>query len=182
MIRRAVRAAVAVAGIALGCPVLGGGAELAAQQGCSFIEGTGNLSQVNFGGNPITYVSTPNLVCRDGVRIRADSAVVYESSSYVELIGRVRFEDALRRLTATRAEYFTTVGRLQAHGSAQIEQKDDGGVIRGDEMIFLRAGPERARDQVDVSGNRPTVVKYSARVAVRRRSASSKRTRPISST
>jgi lipopolysaccharide export system protein LptA len=143
-----------------------GAGEAAGQQGCEFIEGSGNLSTVDFGGNPVTYVSTPNLSCRDGVRIRADSAVAYQASSYVELIGRVRFEDAERRLTTTRAEYFTTVGRLQAHGSARVEQKTDGGVIRGDELIYLRAGRGRPRDQLDVFGGRPT-----ARLFVRRQPA-----------
>ena len=137
MIHRAARAAgfvVRCAALYLGWAALGG-AGLAAQQGCSFVEGSGNLSTVDQGSGQITYVSTPNLVCRDGVRIRADSAVAYQASSYVELIGRVRFEDVGQRLTANRAEYFTTVGRLQAHGAAQVEQKDDGSVIKGDEMI-----------------------------------------------
>jgi hypothetical protein len=94
------------------------------------------------------------------VRIRADSAVAYQASSYVELIGRVRFEDADRRLTSQRAEYFTTAGRLQAHGSVEVQRKDDGGVIRGPEMIFLRAGEDRARDQLDVFGGRSSARLY----------------------
>ena len=139
---------------------LGGAEKLAAQEGCSFVDGSGNLRTIDFGGNPITYVSTPNLVCRDGVRIRADSAVAYQASNYVQLIGTVRFEDPERRMSAASAEYFTTVGRLQGHGGIRVERKADGGTIRGEEMIYLRAGPERARDQLDVFGRRPTARLY----------------------
>ena len=108
---------------------------LSGQQGCEFIEGSGNLQMVDVGTGPVTYVKTPNLACRDGVRIRADSAVAYEASNYVQLIGNVRFEDPERRLTARSAEYFTTVGRLQAHQGAELVQKTDSSRVRGDEMI-----------------------------------------------
>ena len=143
------RAALAALLLAL-APVAAG-----AQQGCQFVEGSGNLSTVDLGGGSITYVRTPNLSCRDGVRIRADSAVAFQSSNYVQLIGRVRFEDAERRLTAQSAEYFTTVGRLQAHTDAVLVQKTDSSVVRGDEMIYNRAGPERARAHLEVYGDRP---------------------------
>ena len=128
----------------------------AAQQGCEFVEGSGNLRTVDSGRGPITYVSTPNLVCPDGVRIRADSAVAFEASNYVQLLGDVRFEDLDRRMTARTAEYFTAVGRLQAHGGSELVQKVDNSAVRGDEMIYDRAGPDRARSQLDVRGGRPT--------------------------
>jgi len=133
---------------------------LRAQEGCQFVEGAGNLRTVDFGGNPITYVSTPNLVCRDGVRMRADSAVAYRASSYVQMIGRVRFEDPERILTARTAEYFTAAGRLQAHDSVELTEKSDDGMIRGEELIYLRAGPERALDQLNMSGGRPKARLY----------------------
>src|SRR5688500_13400255 len=115
----------------------------------------------------VTYVGTPNLACGDGVRIRADSAVAFQSSNYVQLIGRVRFEDPERTLTAETAEYFTTVGRLQAHQDATLIQKTDGSTVRGSEMIYNRADQDRARAHLDVSGDRPT-----ARLYVRADSAS----------
>lgn len=150
------RPRVALAGILLALAA----APAAAQEGCTFIEGSGNLQRIDFGGGPITYVQTPNLSCRDGVRIRADSAVAYESSNYVQLIGRVRFEDAERRLTARSAEYFTTVGRLQAHLDAELVQKGDSSIVRGDEMIYNREGPDRERAQLEVFGDRPTARLY----------------------
>jgi lipopolysaccharide export system protein LptA len=131
-----------------------------AQQGCEFVEGSGNLRTVDSGSGPITYVSTPNLVCPDGVRIRADSAASFQSSNYVQLLGNVRFEDPDRRLTAQTAEYFTTVGRLQARGSSELVQKVDSSAVRGEEIIYERAGPDRARSQLDVRGGRPTARLY----------------------
>jgi lipopolysaccharide export system protein LptA len=129
---------------------------LAGQQGCEFIEGSGNLSTVDLGMGAVTYVTTPNLACRDGVRIRADSAVAYQASNYVQLMGRVRFEDPERRLTASNAEYFTTAGRLQAHQGAELVQKEDSSWVRGSEMIYNRAGEGRERAQLEVYGDRPT--------------------------
>ena len=99
-------------GVALG--TLGVG-DVAAQRGCAFVEGSGNLRTVSSAGGPITYVSTPNLVCPDGVRIRADSAVSFEASNYVQLLGNVRYDDPDQRMTARTAEYFTTAGRLQVN-------------------------------------------------------------------
>jgi hypothetical protein len=134
--------------------------DAAAQQGCEFVEESGNLRTVSSGGGPITYVSTPNLVCPDGVRIRADSAVAFEASNYVQLLGDVRFEDPDRWMTSRTAEYFTAVGRLQAHGSSELIQKADNSAVRGEEMVYERAGPERALSQLDVRGGRPTAQLY----------------------
>jgi hypothetical protein len=131
-----------------------------AQQGCEFVEGSGNLRTIDSSSGPVTYVSTPNLVCPDGVRIRADSAASYQSSNYVQLLGNVRFEDPDRRLTTQTAEYFTAVGRLQARGSSELVQKRDSSAVRGEEMIYERAGPDRARSQLDVRGGRPTAYLY----------------------
>ena len=97
--------------------------DVGAQQGCEFVEGSGNLRTIDSGSGPITYVSTPNLVCPDGVRIRADSAASFQSSNYVQLLGNVRFEDPDRRMTAQTAEYFTAVGRLQTSGNSELLQK-----------------------------------------------------------
>ena len=141
------------------CAALGA-AKVSGQEGCSFVEGSGDLRTVDFAGNPITYVATPNLVCRDGVRIRADSAVAYRISNYIQLVGGVRFEDAQRRMSSSSAEYFATVGRLQAHGSVQVDDKTDGSVIRGQEMIYRRAGPNRAQGQLEVFEGRPTARLY----------------------
>ncbi|MSR35410.1 MAG: hypothetical protein EXR95_02030 [Gemmatimonadetes bacterium] len=147
-------------GPALLVAALVGAVPLGAQQGCEFIEGSGNLQTVDIGTGPITYVSTPNLSCRDGVRIRADSAVAFQASNYVQLIGHVRFEDPERRLTAQNAEYFTTVGRLQAHQGAELVQKTDSTRVRGSEMIYNRADRDRARAQLEVYGDRPTARLY----------------------
>ena len=136
------------------------GVDMAAQQNCEFVEGSGNLRTINSGGSPITYVSTPNLVCPDGVRIQADSAVAFEASNYVQLLGDVRFEDPVRRMTARTAEYFTSVGRLQAHGGSELVQKVGRSAVRGEEMVYDRAGPGRMLSRLDVQGGRPTAHLY----------------------
>jgi lipopolysaccharide export system protein LptA len=129
--------------------------DVGAQQGCEFVEGSGNLRTIDSGSGPITYVSTPNLVCPDGVRIRADSAASFQSSNYVQLLGNVRFEDPDRRMTAQTAEYFTAVGRLQTSGNSELLQKVDSSAVRGEEMIY-----DRALSQLDVRGGRPTARLY----------------------
>ena len=147
------------AAVAAAWLVAAGGAS--GQQGCQFVEGSGTMSRIDAGGGPITYVSTPNLVCADGVRIRADSAVSFQASNFVQLVGNVRFDDPERRLTARNAEYYTgAVGRLQAHGGSQLTQKTDSSVIRGDDMVYERAGNGRARSLLDVTGGRPTARLY----------------------
>lgn len=134
--------------------------DAAGQAGCSFVEGSGDLRTVDVAGNSITHVTRPNLVCRDSVRIRADSAVAYTISNYVQFIGDVSFEDAQRRLSSSSAEYFATVGRLQAHGSVQVDDKTDGGVMRGQEMVYRRAGPNRPREQLEFFEGRPSARLY----------------------
>lgn len=130
------------------------------QEGCSFVEGSGDLRTVDVAGSLITHVTRPHVVCPDGVRIRADSAVAYRISNYVQLVGGVSFEDAQRRLSSSSAEYFVTVGRLQAHGSVQVDDKTDGGVMRGQEMVYRRAGPNRPRDQLEFFEGRPSARLY----------------------
>ena len=130
------------------------------QEGCSFVEGSGDLRTVDVAGSLVTHVTRPNVVCQDGVRIRADSAVAYRISNYVQLIGGVSFEDAQRRLSSSSAEYFATVGRLQAHGSVQVDDKTDGGMMRGQEMVYRRAGPNRPREQLEFFEGRPSARLY----------------------
>jgi hypothetical protein len=43
------------------------------------------------GGARITWISLADLRCPNGLRIRADSAVIYEPSGRNELLGNVRF-------------------------------------------------------------------------------------------
>tara|TARA_B100001123_G_scaffold450538_1_gene621829 strand:- start:2738 stop:4312 length:1575 start_codon:yes stop_codon:yes gene_type:complete len=134
--------------------------DVGAQQGCKFVEGSGNLRIIDSDSGPITYVSTPNLVCPDGVRIRADSAASFQSSNYVQLLGNVRFEDTDRRMTAQTAEYFTGVGRLQTSGNSELLQKVDSSTVRGEEMIYDRADADRVPSQLNVRGGRPTARLY----------------------
>ncbi len=126
-----------------------------AQEDCEFLAGTGNVRGVTLGASRITYLSTPNLACKNGVRIRADSAVVFESSDFTQLFGHVRFEDAERRLRSQRAQYFSKVGRLQAQDDVELTRKADGSVVRGQELVYLPEAEGRP-ERLTVTGGRPT--------------------------
>jgi lipopolysaccharide export system protein LptA len=99
-------------------------------------------------------------VCSEGLEIRADSAVVFSATNFSRLIGNVRFLDSGRLLTSDRANYFTTDGRLVAWGRARLEDQEDGTIITGDSMRFVRSSQFRPEDQLIVSGGRPRAVLY----------------------
>ncbi|MBW3533639.1 MAG: hypothetical protein KY453_00255 [Gemmatimonadetes bacterium] len=124
-----------------------------AQEDCEFLPGTGNVRGVTIGQSRITYLDTPNLACADGVRIRADSAVVFESSAFTQLFGNVRFEDPDRRLRAREAQYFHRVGRLQAQHDVELVRKTDGSIVRGSDLVYLPAAEDRP-DRLTVNGER----------------------------
>jgi len=106
-------------------------------------------------GNRVTWLGRPNLACPDGLRIRADSAVVYEFNGRNELIGNVEFDTADRTLRARRADYFENEGRLDAWGSVVLTDRKDGTQVRGDTLLFLDSGPFRQTESLVVTGGRP---------------------------
>ena len=114
-------------------------------------------SQVTIQGRRVTWVGRPDLVCPNGTRIQADSAVIYEESGRNELIGRVRFDDPQRELRSDLADYYEPEGRLLARGSVEFRDLIQGTEIRGDTLVFLEAGGQRAEDHVTVQGQRPSV-------------------------
>ena len=63
-------------------------------------------------GVSVTWISRPDLRCPNGLRIRADSAVVYDQSGRNELIGNVRFTNVDRDLRSNRADWYERDGRL----------------------------------------------------------------------
>ncbi|MFH1765788.1 MAG: hypothetical protein ABIF09_16490 [Gemmatimonadota bacterium] len=108
----------------------------------------------------------PTIRCPGGVMIRADSAVVFESTNYNNLMGNVVFWDVDSRLTADRAQYFSAERRLTAQDNAVLTDLTEGSVIRGDLMTLVRAGPEGGEDLLTVSGRRPHATLYPTRQAV----------------
>ena len=78
--------------------------EAAAQEGCEFVYPSGDLSIVTLaGGNRITYVGTPHMLCSDGVEIWADSSISYAATGLDHLIGNIRFLDNAGELRADAA-------------------------------------------------------------------------------
>lgn len=123
-----------------------------------------NLALSN--GSRVSYFSAPVIVCSQGVRISADSAVVYETSNYTQLFRNVEFRDAESLLTADQAYYFNEEDRLRAWGSVVLTDLAEGSVIRGDTMVLLRAGSGRSEDRLTVTGRRPRATLYPTRQPV----------------
>jgi len=103
-------------------------------------------------GQRVTWISLPDVVCPDGVRIQADSAVIWEVAGRTEFIGRFRYEDPERQLQSTRAEYFDREGRLFTHGQVQMKSRDGGIEVRGDTLNLYEVGEGRTDDRLAVTG------------------------------
>jgi len=138
---------------ALGVVVVGAcvPAGASGQSGCQFVDPTRSAQSVTIPGQGrIWYLGGPAFRCADGVRIRADSAVVYESQNLVLLMNSVRFRDPERTLLSDQARYFTRVGRLQAEGHLVLRDTVRGSVIENGELVYLRKTEQRQEEQITV--------------------------------
>lgn len=152
-----------VAGMVQPSPAAGQGGE-----GCDVPHHAGLVMQTfnNISGQDrIFYFKSPTIRCPDGVTIQADSAVIYESTNYSQLFGNVVFSDPESRLTSDNAQYFSDQRRLRAEGFPVLTNLTDGSVIRGDQMILTRAGPQLPEDALTVTGRRPHATLYANRAA-----------------
>jgi lipopolysaccharide export system protein LptA len=111
-------------------------------------------------GTRITYFNGPVIHCSGGMRIEADSAVVFETTHYTQLLGSVVFEDPQVHLTSHRANYFSQTRELRAWGAPVLTDLSRGSIIRGDTMVLLRAGESRVEDHLTVTGRRPHATLY----------------------
>jgi hypothetical protein len=114
------------------------------------------VSETPSPGARVTWLSRPVMVCPDGTRLRADSAVVTERNRHVELIGGVRYQTADRLLESDVADYWELEERLHARGSVVFRDVARGSVIRGGDLVHLAAGARRPVEEVTVSGGRPS--------------------------
>ncbi len=149
-------ALLAGAGLGLGAPTPAGAQELGSR--CDLVSYRIISSRETFQGARVTWLGAPSLACPDGLRIRADSAVVYEQTGRNELIGNVRFDTPERELRARNADYFERDGRLFAWGDVFLRELDRGTEVRGDTLLYLEAGPQRPEDALTVYGGRPRAV------------------------
>jgi len=109
----------------------------------------------------VTYVSRPRLACEGGIRINADSLVSFEATGFNQLFGSVFFEDETRSLVSRNARYFDQVGRLEADGDVELTDKGSGNVIRGQNLLYLRAvEPMRPVEELTVWGGRSQALLY----------------------
>lgn len=135
-----------------------------AEGNCQFLPGTRNLQQITLsGGDKIFYMSTPRIACSDGVRISADSAVVYTSSNQSYLMGNVHYRDRTRTMESDQARYFSQLGRLQANGHLVVRDTVQGSTIRDGYLIYLRKTDFRDEEDMNVTtlnGERPSAVLY----------------------
>ncbi len=110
------------------------------------------LNSQEFIGQRMTWIGLPDLICGDGIRIQADSAVVYEAAGRTEFVGRFRYDDGERELRSESADYFEREARLFARGQVQLIGHEDGTAVRGDTLILYNTGGEAADDRMSVSG------------------------------
>ncbi|HSG50137.1 MAG TPA: hypothetical protein VLA43_20090, partial [Longimicrobiales bacterium] len=128
---------------------------------CRILPGTLRAVGRTVGGSRVTYVSRPRLACEGGVRINADSLVSFEATGFNQLFGSVFFEDETRRLISRNARYFDQVGRLEADGDVQLTDKASGNVVRGQNLLYLRAvRPSRPTEELTVWGGRAHALLY----------------------
>jgi lipopolysaccharide export system protein LptA len=107
-------------------------------------------------GTRIVYVVRPVLRCNDGAEIRADSAVMWESSSYSQFFRNVFMRDGTRVLQADTANYQDRFGMLNAQGHVRVNDSSDGTNMTGDRLNYLRANPQRSEDVLTMEGGTPT--------------------------
>jgi lipopolysaccharide export system protein LptA len=114
---------------------------------------------VNARSQEIIYFRDPvRVLCTGGLVLEADSAVMNRSTSAIQLIGNVFYQDSVRQLTADWANYIGQRSQLLARGNVVLRNLDDGSVIEGDELDYLQATETRPEGSMLVRGERPYAV------------------------
>jgi hypothetical protein len=149
LIRRALPLLLALAAIP------GSSSGAAAQNVCDLVYQTGEWVSVGAESQRVINASGPLLVrCSNGEELRADSAVIYEAINEVHLFRRVDYQDPTRSLTSDYATYNGGTGRLWATGSVVFTDKNRGSTLRGPNLEYYRAGPQRPDAQA-IATERP---------------------------
>lgn len=111
---------------------------------------------LNASGQEIIYFLDPvRVLCSGGLRLEADSAVMNRSVASVQLVGHVVYRDSAQQLTSDWANYIGARDQLLARGSVVLENLEDGSVVQGDELDYLRESDERPVSRMTVRGRRP---------------------------
>jgi lipopolysaccharide export system protein LptA len=126
-----------------------------AQNVCDLVYQNGDWVSVGAEGQRVINASGPLLVrCSNGEELRADSAVLYEAINEVHLFRRVDYQDPTRSLTSDYATYNGNNGRLWATGNVVFTDKNRGSTLRGPNLEYYRAGPQRPEQQA-IATERP---------------------------
>lgn len=131
----------------------------AGREGCDLVSSRRLNSVLNPSGERVTYISGPlAFQCDDGTRIRADSVVDFQATRFRQLMGGVEIDGPETRLVADRVHRSDDLGRIEAWGSVEVEQKGSDTRMVGDSLVFFESGPSRAESELDVFGDRPYAV------------------------
>jgi len=125
-----------------------------AQNGtCELVYLNGSWTSIGDPANRIISAQGPLLVrCNGGEELRADSAVIYSNINEVHLFRQVDSQDPGRSLTSDQAIYNSQTGRLWATGNVVFTDKNRGSTLRGPELEYYRAQPDRPEAQAIATG------------------------------
>ncbi len=153
-------APVLLVGVGLTLPALGSAPLQAQEMGtdCQLEDYASLRSTQAAPGQRVTWLAHPFMICPDGTRIRADSAVVYEQAGRAELIGSVYFETETRLLESRLADFYERENRLFARGDVRFTDRIRDTELRGDTLTYLGETDFRNEEQIIVTGSRPNAV------------------------
>ncbi len=113
----------------------------------------------------VIYVGGPVLVCENGSRIVADSAIYVQQNGRVDFINNVRFTDAERTLSAQNAQYLPRERRIMAQGNVILTSNLDGSTLRATMLDYYQPGELYPAGRVDVPSGRPRATLIQQRAA-----------------
>jgi|GEM_PF-1121735 len=128
-----------------------------AQNECNLVRQVGNWSSIGDPANRVITAQGPlTVTCSNGEVLRADSAVVYQTTHEVQLFRQVDYQDPTRSLTSDYATYNSQTGRLYATGNVVFVDKQKGSTLRGPELEYFRPIAGRPEAQMNAT-QRPHV-------------------------
>lgn len=140
----------------------------AAAQGrsCDLVQAADYAQITNARGESVWYFRDPvRLRCTGNVTLAADSAIYNRTLAAMELIGGVAYRDSTNQLTADWANYIGRLEQLLARGNVVLTDLQDGSVVTGQELQYLREMPGRPLSHVVMRGGRPRAVLRESRPA-----------------
>jgi lipopolysaccharide export system protein LptA len=124
-------------------------APAAAQNECNLVRQQGTWSSIGDPANRVISAQGPlTVTCTNGEVLRADSAVIYQTTHEVQLFRQVDYQDPTRSLTSDNATYNSVTGRLYATGNVVFVDKQKGSTLRGPELEYFRPIPGRPEAQM----------------------------------